>query len=144
MPFLDSNLVFCEDEAVAGDNILGDHLDLETHGANDAQLGYVYLNIQVDATGTDSNLFELYLRTADNSDLDTGAKNVVGVTTATITTKGKDWVKGDVFSFQVPTKQLDKHVGLYCITPSTDPAALKISAWLGMEPVADLNMQVEP
>lgn len=144
MPFLDSNLVFCEDEAITADGKYGDDLDLETNGAADTQLGYVYWNVQVDDDATDNQAGTLELVTGDNSDLETGSRIVVSLGGDENPLGENDLKKGQVFSVQVPLRKCDKYVGVWWENDGSNVVGLKITSWLGMEPVGDLKIQKEP
>jgi hypothetical protein len=152
MAFIDSILEFWDAKALTGaeeSRSTGNILDMETDGATDAKMGFLWWNLLVstaeDGTMTSGGYFQLV--TSDSATFATGSggEQVIGSFGS-----GQDplfaaqLVAGARFSLAVPLRVLHKYVEVEFIIISQSAGSLVIDSWMGMEPLSPLNTQKEP
>ncbi len=152
MAFMDSILEFWDAQALTASEesrTNGDILDMETDGATDAQLGFIWWNLLVSTAedGTASSGLYFQLVTSDSATFatGTGGEQVIGAF-------GSDedplfaaqLVAGARFSLAVPLRVLHKYVEVEMRVVSQSAGSLVVDSWMGMEPLSDLNTQKEP
>ena len=152
MAFMDSILEFWDAEALTTDEesrISGNIFDLETYGASDSQLGFLWWNLLVsvaeDGTMTSGGYFQLV--TSDSATFATGSglDQVIGsFGSADLPLFAAQLQIGARFSLAVPLRIMHKYVEVEFLKISQSAGGLTVDSWLGMEPVSPLNIQKEP
>lgn len=149
--FMDSILEFWDAQALTAQEesrTNGNILDLETNGAIDAQLGFLWWNLIVStAAGGMASGGYFQLVTSDSETFATGAggEQVLGsFGSAENPLFAAQLVAGARFSLAVPLFVCHKYVEAEWIDVSEDASGLVVDSWMGMEPLSPLNTQKEP
>jgi len=150
--FMDSILEFWDAQALTSaeeSRTNGNILDMETYGATDAQLGFLWWNLAVstaeDGTLTSGGYFQLVTSDSETFATGTGGEQVLGsFGSAENPLFTAQLVAGARFSLAVPLYVLHKYVECEWLIVSQSAGDLVVDSWLGMEPLSDLNIQKEP
>lgn len=155
MSFIDGKLVFWDnkDFAASGTTLQSftadGFFDMLTsdgtivNGATEQQLGNVYWNTIIGTLFTGMVAGYLLLTTSDAVGFNSSEETIASIGSAADPYAAADWVKGKIWSIQVPVKRLKQflQVELVC---TTQASAGKLDSYLGMEPLCPQNIQKFP
>ena len=148
MAFMDSIWEFWDGQALTTQEesrTNGDIQDMETNGATDSQLGFIYWNLTVGtaAGGLDSGGY-FQLVTSDSETFSSGVEAVASFGSAEDPLSASDLAANARFSTQIPLRPMKKFVEVEFIPVSEAASSLVVNSWMGMEGVSPLNIQKEP
>jgi hypothetical protein len=151
MSFMDSILEFWDAQALTvqeESRTNGDMFDMETDGANDAQMGFLWWNLTVSTVPTgmaSGGYFQLVTSDSETFATGGGGEQVIGAFgSAENPLFIAQLPAGAKFSLSVPLRVLHKYVEAEWIPVSEAAGAMVVDSWMGMEPVGPLNTQKEP
>lgn len=152
MGFMDSILEFWDAQALTGaaeSRTAGNIMDLETYGATDAKLGFLWWNLLVstaeDGTCTSGGWFQLVTSDSETFATGSGGEVVLGSFGSYENPLfAAQLVANARFSLQVPLAVCHKYVECEWLIVSQSAGALVVDSWMGMEPLSPLNTQKEP
>ena len=153
MAFMDSILEFWDGEDLSGGSqesrTAGNMFDMETYGATDAQMGFLWWNLLVSTAedGTASSGLYFQLVTSDSATFvtGTGGEQVIGAFGSDADPLfAAQLVAGARFSLAVPLRVLHKYVEVEMRVHTQSAGSLVVDSWMGMEPLSPLNTQKEP
>ena len=153
MSFMDSKLVLWDNQALTASEesrTNGQFLDMEEDGAIDAMLDVLWLNILIgtseDGSCSSGGYFQLVTSDAVAFGDGSGGEQAIGcIGSDDLPLLTADLAKGKAYSIAVPTRILHKYVEVEWRVVSQSAGALKVDAWLGMEPLSrPMNIQKEP
>ncbi len=151
MGFMDSKWEFWDAQALTAQEesrTNGNIVDLETDGATDAQLGFLWWNLLVGVAAADmasGGYFQLVTSDSETFVTGTGGEQVLGSFGSNENPLfAAQLVKGARFSLGVPLFVCHKYLEVEWIDISEDASALTVDSWMGLEPLSPLNTQKEP
>jgi len=152
MGFGDIKWEFWDAKALTGNEesrLTGEIMDLETYGAADAQMGFLWWNILVstaeNGTLTEGGYFQLV--TSDSATFATGSGGEQAIACFGSHENplfAAQLVEGARFSLCVPGRILHQYTEVEWRIVSSSAGALVIDSSMGMEPLWPLNTQKEP
>jgi hypothetical protein len=145
---MDSRLVFWDNQSLTTaeeSRTNGNSFNMESGGATDPHLGNVWLNIIVGTAfaGLDSGgYFELL--TSDSETFASGVRCPASIGSEDNPLTAAQLAANARFSVGVPTFTLHGHIEVNFNVVNEAASAGAVDAWLGLEPLSDLNIQKEP